>query len=52
MATQRKQDMLENYNKVGCRMREKLHFFHNHLDFILENLTSISEEMGKDFTII
>ena len=29
------QDMLGNYNKLGCRMSVKLHFLHSHLDFFL-----------------
>ena len=43
------QDMLGNYNKLGCRMSVKLHFLHSHLDFFPDNLGDASEEQGERF---
>ncbi|KAL1239159.1 DNA-directed RNA polymerase subunit Rpo1C [Trichinella pseudospiralis] len=34
-------DMLENFEKLGCDMNLKLHFLHLHSDFFLQNLGSM-----------
>lgn len=43
------EEMLENYNRLGCLMSLKLHFLHSHLDYFPENLGDFSEEQGERF---
>ena len=42
-------DLIESYEKLGCRMSLKLHFLHSHLDFFQDNLGNVSEEHGEKF---
>lgn len=35
------QNLLNTYNKLGCRMSLKMHFLHSHLDFFPENLGAV-----------
>lgn len=42
-------NMLENYQKMGCRMSLKLHFLHSHLEFFPDNLGDVSDEHGERF---
>ena len=39
-------NLIESYEKLGCRMSLKLH---SHLDFFQDNLGNVSEEHGKKF---
>jgi len=43
------QNLLNAYNKLGCRMSLKIHFLHSHLDFFPENLGAVSDEQGERF---
>ncbi|KAL4125789.1 hypothetical protein QTP88_010029 [Uroleucon formosanum] len=43
------QNLLNAYNKLGCRMSLKIHFLHSHLDFFPENLGVVSDEQGERF---
>lgn len=42
-------NLLDCYEKMGCRMNVKLHFLKNHLDFFPNNLGALSEEQGERF---
>ena len=42
-------NLIESYEKLGCRTSLKLHFLHSHLDFFRDNLGNISEEYGERF---
>lgn len=42
-------DMLENFQGLGCLMSLKLHFLHSHLNYFPENLGNFSEEHGERF---
>ena len=42
-------DMLSNFNKLGCNMSIKVHFLHSHLDRFPDNLGDLSEEQGERF---
>lgn len=42
-------NMLESYQKMGCRMSLKLHFLHSHLEFFPANLGDVSDEHGERF---
>ena len=42
-------NLIESYEKLGCRMSLKLHFLHSHLDFFRDNLGNVSEEHGERF---
>lgn len=42
-------NMLSNFQKLGCNMSIKLHFLHSHIDFFPENLGAVSEEQGERF---
>lgn len=42
-------DLLKNYEKLGCRMSLKIHFLHSHLNFFPENLGAVSDEQGERF---
>ena len=41
--------LIESYEKLGCRMSLKLHFLHSHLDFFRNNLGNVSEEQDERF---
>ena len=43
------QELLDSYQKMGCRMSLKLHFLHSHLKFFPENLGAVSDEQGERF---
>ena len=40
-------NLLQTYQKLGCRMCLKMQFLHSHLDFCPENLNSVSDEQGQ-----
>ena len=42
-------NLIESYEKLGCRMSLKLHFLHSDLDFFRDNLGNVSEEHGERF---
>jgi hypothetical protein len=42
-------DLLKEYERLGCRMSIKLHYLHSHLDFFRDNLGDVSEEHGERF---
>ena len=42
-------NLIQSYEKLGCRMSLKLHFLHSHLDFFRDNLGNVSKEHGKRF---
>ena len=42
-------NLIESYEKLGCRTSLKLHFLHCHLDFFRDNLRNVSEEHGERF---
>ena len=42
-------NLIESYEKLGCRMSLKLHFLHSHLDFFRDNLENVSKEHGERF---
>ena len=42
-------NMLDNFQKLECRMSIKVHFLHSHLDFFPSNLGAVCEEQGKRF---
>ena len=42
-------NLIESYEKLGCRMSLKLHFLHSHLNFFRGNLGNVSEEHGERF---
>ena len=42
-------NLIESYQKLGCRMSLKLQFLHSHLDFFQDNLRNVSEEQVKGF---
>jgi hypothetical protein len=42
-------NLLENFKKLGCNMCIKLHFLRAHIDYLAQNLGSISEEHGERF---
>ena len=42
-------NLIESYQKLGCRMSLKLYFLHSHLDFFRNNLGNVSEEHGERF---
>jgi hypothetical protein len=44
------QNLLNAYNKLGCRMSLKIHFLHSHLDFFPENLGAVSDGQGERWT--
>lgn len=43
------EEMLTNFNKLGCNMSIKIHYLHSHLDRFPENLGDLSEEQGERF---
>ena len=42
-------NLIESYEKLGCRMSLKLHFLHSHLDFFRNNLGNVIKEHGERF---
>lgn len=40
------EDMLKNFNAMGCRMSLKVHMLHAHLDKFKNNMGAYSEEQG------
>jgi len=42
-------NLLQNYQKLGCNMSLKIHFLHSHLDFFPENCGAVSDEHGERF---
>ena len=42
-------NLIESYEKLGCRMSMKLHFLHSRLDFFRDNLENVSEEHSERF---
>ena len=42
-------NLIESYEKLGCRMSLKLHFLYSHLDFFRDNLGNVSKEHGERF---
>ena len=43
------EQMLTNFQTLGCRMSVKVHYLHSHLDFFPANLGHMSEEQGERF---
>lgn len=42
-------DILDAFQKLGCRMSVKMHFLHSHLDYFPDNYGKYSEEQGERF---
>lgn len=42
-------NLIQSYQRLGCRMSIKLHFLHSHLDFFRSNLGAVSKESGERF---
>lgn len=42
-------NLIQSYQRMGCRMSIKMHFLHSHLDFFRSNLGTVSEESGERF---
>ena len=42
-------NLIESYEKLGCRMSLKLHFLHSHLDFFRDYLGNVSEKHCEGF---
>ncbi|KAK5649680.1 hypothetical protein RI129_000709 [Pyrocoelia pectoralis] len=43
------ENMLSNFNILGCNMSIKVHYLYSHLDRFPENLGDLSEEQGERF---
>ena len=43
------EQMLTNFQTLGCRMSVKVHYLHSHLDFFPANLGHMNEEQGEQF---
>lgn len=43
------EDMLMQYQKLGCNMSLKIHFLNSHLDFFPDNCGMVSDEHGERF---
>ena len=43
------ENMLEAFQRLGCRMSLKMHFLHSHIDYFPENCGKFSEEQGERF---
>ena len=41
--------LLNSYEKLGCSMSVKVHFFHSHVNYFPENLEATIEEQGESF---
>ena len=42
-------NLLQNYQKLGCNMPLKIHFLHSHSDFFPKNCGAVSDEHGECF---
>ena len=42
-------NLIESYEKLGCRTSLKLHFLYSYLDFIRDNLGNVYKEHGERF---
>lgn len=42
-------NMLKNFEMLGCNMSVKVHFLHSHINYFPENLGQMSEEQGERF---
>jgi hypothetical protein len=42
-------NILKKFKVLGCLLSLKIHFFNSHLEFIPENLGTVSEEQGERF---
>ena len=43
------EELVNAYEKMGCRMSLKLHILHSHIDEFKDNLGDYSEEQGEKF---
>ncbi|GBP15449.1 hypothetical protein EVAR_9240_1 [Eumeta japonica] len=43
------EELMCQFQKLGCNISIKLHFLHNHLDYFPSNLGDLSEEQGERF---
>lgn len=43
------EEVLHNYQNFGCWMSLKIHIVHSHLDFLPDNLGTVSNEQGERF---
>ncbi|GBM96126.1 hypothetical protein AVEN_153253-1 [Araneus ventricosus] len=43
------EEMIKNFNILGCNMSLKVHFLDSHLGYFPENLGAVSEEQGERF---
>ena len=43
------EDLLMQYQKLGCNMSLKIRFLHSHLDFFSDNTSVVSDEHGERF---
>ena len=43
------EELVDAYEKMGCRMSLKLHVLHSHIDKFKDNMGDYSEEQGKRF---
>lgn len=41
------EDMVKQFQNLGCNMSVKLHYLHSHLEWFPENLGAVSEEQGE-----
>lgn len=42
-------DLLKNYKLFGCNMNAKVNFLHSHLNYVSQNLETMSEDQEKRF---
>ena len=43
------QNLIKNFQRLGCNMSIKLHYLDSHLDKFPENLGDVSDEQGERF---
>ena len=43
------QELLDSYQRLGCRMSLKIHFLHSHSEYSPENLEAVSDGQGERF---
>ena len=43
------EELVDAYEKMGCRMSLKLHVLHSHIDEFKDNMGDYSEDKAKDF---
>ena len=43
------EELVDAYEKMGCRMSLKLHVLHSHIDEFMDNMGDYSEEQGERF---